>query len=103
MSTAVPGETAPTTHQDSGSDMASAWLAAYALGLTYSSLSDHQRLACLRDAAHPHPGGLEVAHVRLQAAQVAEFTSHQQALHLLEQAMATHMPPAGDPSRQRPA
>jgi hypothetical protein len=103
MSTAVPGDAALTTHPAPGPDAPSAWLAAYALGLTYSSRSDQQRLADLRAAAQPHPGGLEAAHLRLQAAEVAEPTSHKQALHLLEQAMATHMPPAGGPCMKGPA
>ncbi len=94
MSAAVPGEVAPTTTHTSGPDALSAWLAAYALGLTYSSRSDQQRLSCLRDAAEPHPGGLETAYLRLQAAEVAEPTSREQALRLLEQAMTTHAPPA---------
>ena len=94
MSAAAPSQMAPTTYQAPGTDATSAWLAAYALGLAYSSRSDQQRLACLREAAHPHPGGLEAAHLRLQAAEVAEPTNRQQALQLLEQAMATHTPPA---------
>jgi hypothetical protein len=94
MSAAAPRETAPTAHQAAGPNAVSAWLAAYALGMTYSSRSDQQRLACLRDAAHPHPGGLEAAHLRLKAAEVAEPTSHQQALHLLEQAIAAPTPSA---------
>lgn len=106
MKAAAPEQLTPTTYLPPGGDAISAWLAAYALGLAYSSRSDQQRLACLREAAHPHPGGLEAAHLRLQAAEVAEVaepTIHQQALHLLEQAMAAHTPPAGGARRQEPA
>jgi hypothetical protein len=53
MSTTLPGDAALTAQQDAGPDAPSAWLAAYALGLTRSSRSDQQRLADLRDAAHP--------------------------------------------------
>jgi hypothetical protein len=92
MSVAAPTGMLPTTGQAPDPDAGSAWLAAYALGLIYSSRSDQQRLACLREAAHPHPGRLGAAHLRLQAADLAEPTSRQQALRLLEHAMAPTEP-----------
>ena len=88
MSPAAPREITPTTYYAPGPDGHSAWLAAYALGLTYSSRSDQQRLTFLREAARPHPGGLKAAHLRLQTADVAEPTSRRQALQLLEHALA---------------
>jgi hypothetical protein len=88
MSVAAPTGMLPPTDRAPGPDAGSAWLAAYALGLIYSSGSDQHRLACLREAAHPYPGRLEAAHLRLQTADIAEPASRQQALRLLEHAMA---------------
>jgi hypothetical protein len=68
-------------------DTVSAWLAAYAMGLTYSSHAASERAACLRHAASPHPGGLEAAHHRLELAEVAEPPHQQEALQLLERAL----------------
>ena len=106
MNTAAPELLTPTTYLPPGGDAISAWLAAYALGLTYSSHPQQQRLACLRDAARPHPGGLEAAHLRLQTAGIAEPTNQQQALHLLGHAMAAPtqpVSPLGDTRQQGPA
>ncbi len=106
MSAPAPSDMAPTTYQAPGTDATSAWLAAYALGLAYSAHPDQQRLACLLDAAQPHPGGLEAAHLRLQAPEMAGHISRQRALHLLEQAMTAHtppVPPGGGVRRQGPA
>ena len=103
MNAAAPEQLTPTTYLPPGGDAISAWLAAYALGLTYSSRPQQQRLACLRDAARPHPGGLEAAHLRLQTAGVAEPASQQQALHLLDHAMASPAQPVSplDGARQQ--
>ena len=103
MKAAAPEQLTPTTYQPPGGDAISAWLAAYALGLTYSSRSQQQRLACLREAARPHPGGLEAAHLRLQTGGVAEPASQQQALHLLDHAMASPEQPVSplDGTRQQ--
>jgi hypothetical protein len=106
MNATTPSDPLVATDQPPVGDATSAWLAAYALGLTYSSRPQQQRLACLREAAHPHPGGLEAARLRLQTAEVAEPASQQQALHLLEHAMASPtqpVSPLGGARRQGPA
>ena len=69
-------------------DTSVAWLAAYALGLAYSDSSDKQRLTDLTEATHHHPELLTAARQRLDGAEVAERTICDDALRLLDRAIA---------------
>ena len=65
-------------------DPDSAWLAAYALGLAYSSRTHQQRVNLLREATRSHPELLAVAEQRLEVADVVEPALRDQARRLLE-------------------
>lgn len=69
-------------------DASVAWLAAYALGLAYSENSEQQRLSELLKAAQDCPELLNAAHRRLDGAEVAERSICDDALRLLDRAMA---------------
>ncbi|TVR36695.1 MAG: hypothetical protein EA388_03150 [Nitriliruptor sp.] len=76
------------TASSSPSDASAAWLAAYALGLAYSDNSVQQRLIDLRDASQGCPELLRAAHRRLDVADVADRGICDDALHLLDRALA---------------
>jgi hypothetical protein len=69
----------------------SAWLAAYALGLAYSSRTHQQRVNLLRDATRSRPELLAVAEQRLAVAEVVEPALRAQARRLLEGARASSL------------
>ena len=65
-----------------------AWLAAYALGLAYSDNSDQQCLGELLEAAQGCPALLSAARRRLDGVEVAERSICDDAIGLLDRAMA---------------
>lgn len=65
-------------------DPDSAWLAAYALGLAYSSTTHQQRVNLLREATRSQPELLAVAEQRLEGAGVVEPARRDQARRLLK-------------------
>jgi hypothetical protein len=64
----------------------SAWLAAYALGLAYSSRSQEERVELLRDATDGRAELLAIAQQRLDLVEVVEPGLRAQARRLLERA-----------------
>ena len=83
----------------------SAWLAAYALGLAYSSNGQQQQLELLLDAAHGDPGLLDHARQRLAATEVADPPLRDTAQQLLDRALTVqragtgqHHPGGPDPT-----
>ncbi|MFO7778962.1 MAG: hypothetical protein R6V28_11460 [Nitriliruptoraceae bacterium] len=65
----------------------SAWLAAFALGLAYSSKSHRERLDLLAEATQGRPELLAMARRRLETAEVMEPELRDQARRLLDRAM----------------
>lgn len=85
--TAVAATAPPVHHQAP----ASAWLAAFALGLAYSQRPRPELIAELRDAADSHTQLLNTAAARLAQIDVAEPTVRHEALELLQ--LAAHQRP----------
>lgn len=75
-------------------DPDSVWLAAYALGLAYSSTTHQQRVDLLQEATRRQPELLAVAEQRLQAADVVEPDLRDQARRLLARARTSGRNPA---------
>ena len=71
-----------------------AWLAAYALGLAYSSMSPRQRVDELREASRERPEQLRVARRRLEHASVVDPGLRHEARCLLDRAAASDTPAA---------
>jgi hypothetical protein len=67
-------------------DPDSAWLAAYALGLAYSTRSQQERVDLLRDVTGGQADLLAVAQQRLELAEVVEPGLRDQARRLLDRA-----------------
>ncbi len=81
MSETATHDTDVTTH-----DPDSAWLAAYALGLAYSSNGQQEQLELLLDAADGDPELLDHAHQRLATTEVADPPLRERAQRLLDRA-----------------
>ncbi len=71
-------------------DPDSAWLAAYALGLAYSSDSEEQQIELLLDATHGQPELLEFARQRLATTEVVDTGLREAADQLLHRARTLH-------------
>ena len=81
MSETATHDTDVTTH-----DPDSAWLAAYALGLAYSSNGQQEQLELLLDAADGDPELLDHARQRLATTEVADPPLRETAQQLLHHA-----------------
>lgn len=97
----------PTGHAP---DYDSTWLAAYALGLAYSSYGRQQQVDLLLEVADGQPQLLDHAHQRLDTTEVADPNLRQTAQHLLHHARTVHgtnggqWGPQGAPAtRRRPS
>ena len=75
---------APTVAPDPG--IASAWLAAFALGLAYSQRPEHELVCELREVTDDQPWLLPEARERLASRAVAEPDVCRDALRLLARA-----------------
>jgi hypothetical protein len=78
------------THQTT-LDPGSAWLAAYALGLAYSSRSQDEQVELLRDVVDGRAELLSVAQQRLDVVEVIEPALRAQARRLLDRARTLTM------------
>lgn len=67
-------------------DPESAWLAAYALGLAYSSRSHQDRVELLQEATRERPELLTLARHRLETTEVVEPGLRDRARRLLDRA-----------------
>lgn len=90
----------PIVVRDRGRDVSSTWVAAYAIGLVYSSASDRECLVLLIDATRNEAALLDAARHRLDGARVVEPGVADEAERLLAAArllaggdMARHLAP----------
>jgi len=72
-------------------DPESAWVAAYALGLAYSSNSQPQQVDLLHEATDGQPELLDLARQRLDTTEVADPDLREAAQHLLHRARTLHL------------
>lgn len=76
----------PDEPEQIGLDSESAWLAAYALGLAYSSRTHQDRVELLQEATRERPELLTLARHRLETTDVVEPGLRDRARRLLDRA-----------------